>query len=145
MQIHQVKRNTARQYSKTVGRGGKRGKTSGRGTKGQNARAGRKKFPEIREWIKKFPKMRGRGKNSNKSIVAPTDLVIMNLKDLANTSGAINPSRLVELGLISKRSGKIPSVKILGVGDAPKGLEVSGCKISKSAKDAIEKSGGSVK
>lgn len=68
MQFHSLKRKTANKRSKAVGRGGKRGKTSGRGTKGQNARAGRKKRPELRDFIKRVPKLRGRGKNSNKSI-----------------------------------------------------------------------------
>ena len=68
MQIHQVKRNTENRAKKYVGRGGKRGKTSGKGTKGQNSRSGRKKRPEIRDIIKKLPKMRGRGKNTFKSI-----------------------------------------------------------------------------
>jgi large subunit ribosomal protein L15 len=67
MQLHTLKPRTARQKSRQVGRGGKRGKTAGRGTKGQNARAGRKKRPEIRDFIKRFPKLRGRGKNSLKS------------------------------------------------------------------------------
>lgn len=68
MQLHNLKRKTPNKKSKQVGRGGKRGKTSGKGTKGQNARAGRKKRPELRDFIKRFPKMRGRGKNSLKSI-----------------------------------------------------------------------------
>lgn len=68
MQFHSLKRKTPNTRSKQVGRGGTRGKTSGRGTKGQNARAGRKKRPELRDFIKRVPKLRGRGKNSNKSI-----------------------------------------------------------------------------
>ena len=68
MQFHTLKRKTKNKKGKTVGRGGTRGKTSGRGTKGQNARAGRKKRPELRDFIKRVPKLRGRGKNSNKSI-----------------------------------------------------------------------------
>lgn len=68
MQFHSLKRKTPNKKSAAVGRGGKRGKTSGRGTKGQNARAGRKKRPELRDFIKRIPKLRGRGKNSNKSI-----------------------------------------------------------------------------
>ncbi len=68
MQFHTLKRKTPNIRSKQVGRGGTRGKTSGRGTKGQNARAGRKKRPELRDFIKRVPKLRGRGKNSNKSI-----------------------------------------------------------------------------
>lgn len=68
MQFHNLQRKTANRKSKQVGRGGTRGKTSGRGTKGQNARAGRKKRPELRDFIKRVPKLRGRGKNSHKSI-----------------------------------------------------------------------------
>lgn len=68
MQFHELKPKTKRKKSQSVGRGGKRGKTAGRGTKGQNARAGRKKRPDLREVIKRFPKLRGRGKNSLKSI-----------------------------------------------------------------------------
>jgi large subunit ribosomal protein L15 len=68
MQFHTLKPKTERKKPKQVGRGGTRGKTSGRGTKGQNARAGHKKRPELRDFIKRFPKLRGRGKNSNKSI-----------------------------------------------------------------------------
>lgn len=70
MQFHTLKPKTKRKKAKQVGRGGTRGKTSGRGTKGQNARAGHKKRPELRDFIKRFPKLRGRGKNSNKSIQA---------------------------------------------------------------------------
>lgn len=68
MQLHTIKSKTPRKKSRLIGRGGKRGKTAGRGTKGQNARAGRKKRPELRDFIKRFPKLRGRGKNSLKSI-----------------------------------------------------------------------------
>jgi large subunit ribosomal protein L15 len=68
MQYHSLKRKTPNKKSRQVGRGGTRGKTSGRGTKGQNARAGHKNRPELRDFIKRIPKLRGRGKNSNKSI-----------------------------------------------------------------------------
>jgi large subunit ribosomal protein L15 len=68
MQFHSLKRKTPNKKSRQVGRGGTRGKTSGRGTKGQNARAGHKNRPELRDFIKRVPKLRGRGKNSNKSI-----------------------------------------------------------------------------
>ncbi len=68
MQFHSLKRKTPNKKSRQVGRGGTRGKTSGRGTKGQNARAGHKNRPELRDFIKRVPKLRGRGKNSNKSL-----------------------------------------------------------------------------
>lgn len=143
MQINQLKRNTERKLSKYVGRGGKRGKTSGRGTKGQNARAGRKKYPEIRDFIKRIPKLRGHGKNSNPSI--QEDDVVLNLKDIQTMSGIISPEILVKAGKINKVAGKTPKVKILGMGDAPKGVEIVGCEVSKSAREAIEKAGGTIK
>ena len=41
--------------------------------------------------------------------------------------------------------GRTPKVKILGTGKLTKKLVVENCKTSKTAKDAIEKAGGSIK
>ena len=68
MQTNILKRVHPNKKRMIVARGGKRGKTSGRGGKGQTARAGNKRRPEWRDIIKRLPKLRGRGKNSNKSI-----------------------------------------------------------------------------
>src|SRR5882724_2395035 len=68
MQLHTLVPRTFTKKVMIVGRGGKRGKTSGRGGKGQTARAGNKKRPELRDFIKRIPKLRGRGKNSHKTI-----------------------------------------------------------------------------
>ena len=48
-------------------------------------------------------------------------------------------------GIISKIKGKTPKVKILGTGKLTKKLVVENCKASKSAKEAIEKAGGTIK
>jgi large subunit ribosomal protein L15 len=144
MQLHTLKRKTKNKKDREVGRGGRHAKTSGRGTKGQNARAGRKLRPQLRDIIKKLPKQRGRGKNVNKSFeirpvaVSLTKLSVFSAKDtVTNTS-------LFEKGIIEKVKGRIPQVKILGTGTIAIALVVSGCTVSKSAKEAIEKAGGSV-
>ena len=141
MQRHQLKRTHKNPKSQVVGRGGKRGKTSGRGTKGQKARSGHKMRPEIRELIKKLPKLRGRGKHSLKSIQALHKVLNLEVLDKAYKDGeAVNPETLKEKSLVS---GKI-AVKILGGGEISKALTISGCAVSVSAKEKIEKAGGKI-
>jgi large subunit ribosomal protein L15 len=145
MQFHQLQRVHKNKRSQQVGRGGKRGKTSGRGGKGQTARAGHKMYPEIRDMIKRIPKLRGRGKQSFKSFRekhVPVNLEA--LEKTCETGSIISPETLISAGVISRRSGKIPPVKILGTGAVSKKFTVSHCAISVSAKAAIEKAGGSV-
>ncbi len=128
-----------------VARGGKRGKTAGRGGKGQSARAGNKRRPEWRDIIKKLPKLRGRGKNSNKSIQTKPAIINLSILEKSFDAGAsVTPTILVESGVISTQSGKTPKVKILGDGEITKALKVSGCFVSGSAKDKIEKAGGTI-
>lgn len=144
MQLNTLKRKNKNKKKITVGRGGTRGKTSGRGTKGQNARAGRKKRPELRDIIKKLPKQRGRGKNIFQSIQEKPVVISLTVLDNALKGGeVVTPAFLVEVGLVSKKSGKIPAVKILA-GEAKKSFIVSKCAISTSAKEAILKAGGKV-
>lgn len=144
MQLNELKRKTPNKKSKRVGRGGKRGKTSGRGTKGQLARAGHRVRPAIREILKKLPKQRG---YAFASIQAAAHVV--NLKDLETTFKAgevVNAKTLIERGLIRvrKNASVVPTVKILGTGELTKKLTFAGCKVSESARAAIEKVGGSI-
>ena len=146
MQIHQIVRKTKNRSKKIVGRGSKRGKTSGRGTKGQNARAGHKNRPEIRDIIKKLPKLRGRGKNTFKSI--QNKPVVVNLDQLNEVfldGAVITPKILLTKGLIGKKSGQVPTVKILSDGTITKKITIIACSVSKSAKEKIIKAGGGVK
>ncbi len=142
MQIHEIKRKTKNRKAKLVGRGGKRGKTSGRGTKGQNARAGRKKRPEMRDIIKKLPKKRGYKFLSiqEKPVIIKLDILEKSFKD----GDVVKPSVLVSKGILKIKKGFIPKVKILG-GEIGKKLTISGCSVSESAKQKIEKAGGMVK
>ncbi len=146
MQIHNLKRNTPNKKRRMVGRGGKHAKTSGRGTKGQNARAGHKKRPEIRDFIKRIPKLRGRGKNINTSIQSKDFVLNLSILNKSfNTGDVVSPATLLQNKLIQRTSGVMPVVKILSNGKIEKKLKIEGCKVSKGAKEAIEKAGGEVK
>lgn len=145
MEKNILKRAHPNRVSVQVGRGGKRGKTSGRGGKGQTARAGNKRRPALRDAIKKLPKLRGRGMNTFKSIQEKPVLVTLTQIEAIVSSGAeITRNSLVEMGIVSKKKGKIPSIKILNTGSLSKKVVVKGLPVSKSAKEAIEKAGGNV-
>ncbi|MEK9167968.1 MAG: uL15 family ribosomal protein [Patescibacteria group bacterium] len=149
MQLHTLKRNTPNKKSRRVGRGGKRGKTSGRGTKGQKARAGRKLRPELRDTIKKIPKMRGHGKNRARTVnaekVRAQGVNLGVLENVFSNGDMVNPVILVQKGVVRNMKGKTPIVKILGNGTLTKKLTIERCMASKSAKDGIEKAGGTIK
>lgn len=145
-QLHTLSRTTKTKRAR-IGRGGKRGKTSGRGGKGQTARAGNKIRPEIRDMIKKIPKLRGHGKNRARTVSdARISYVPVNLAALAvfAAGDTVSPVTLVEKKVVARTRGRIPAVKILASGEVSVALTVQGCAISKSAKEAIEKAGGSV-
>lgn len=145
MQFHQLKRTHKNKRSVQVGRGGKRGKTSGRGGKGQTARAGHKMYPEIRDMIKRIPKLRGRGKQSFKSFQTPfTPVNLETIEKVFAAGSTVSPETLLAVKVISRQSGKVPPVKLLGRGTVSKKLTVSGCAVSASAKAAILKAGGSI-
>lgn len=145
MQLHNVQPRTPNTPTMIVGRGGKRGKTSGRGGKGQTARAGNKRRPELRDFIKRLPKLRGRGVNQNKSFaIKPFAMNLDVIEKTFTKAGEITPAILLEKGLVSLQSGKLPAIKILGEGEVTKAFTISGCIISDSAKVKIEKAGGKV-
>jgi large subunit ribosomal protein L15 len=144
MQLNNLSRKTPNKKSVQVGRGGTRGKTAGKGTKGQNARSGRKKRPELRDIIKRLPKLRGRGASPLKSIT--TAFVAVNVGKLAAfpKGSIVTPRALQEAGMIERRAGALPQVKILATGDLPHQISVKGCVVSASARAKIEAAGGTV-
>ncbi len=146
MQLHQIKPKTAQKKARYVGRGGKRGKTAGRGTKGQKARAGAKFRPEIRDFIKRLPKLRGRGKNSNKTIHKDVETVNLGEIELVFKAGdTVNPKTLLAAGLVRRMGGEFPFVKILGGGELSKKVAFENCEYTASAKEKISKSGSTIK
>jgi large subunit ribosomal protein L15 len=141
MQLHTLKREHPNKKPQQVGRGGTRGKTSGRGGKGQTARAGNKRRPQMRDIIKKIPKLRGYRFASHTTKPSPVNLSSLNVF----AAGAIvSPATLFENSLVRRVGGKLPTVKILGTGDIKLKISVVGCIASKTAKEKIEKAGGSV-
>jgi large subunit ribosomal protein L15 len=145
MQSNQLQRVHKNMKRVTVGRGGKRGKTSGRGGKGQSARAGNKRRPEWRDIIKKLPKLRGRGVSQNKPVNDARKVInLVQIEEVFKAGEMVTPATLVEKGVVYSQSGRIPAIKILGDGEITKAVKISGCFISGSAKEKIEKAGGTV-
>lgn len=147
MQKHEIKRVHKNKKSKLVARGGKRGKTAGKGGKGQTARAGHRVRPAMRDIIKKLPKLRGHGKNRAKSVFFRGEEMVINLNSL-NVFGkgdTVSPKTLVEKGLVENVLGKTPKIKILGNGEIENSLNFEMVSVSKTAKEKIEKAGGSIK
>lgn len=144
MQLHTLQPKTKRSTGKRVGRGQSsgKGKTAGRGTKGQKARAGHRIRPDVREQLKKLPKLRGYRFGSITK--APFALNLSSLERNFGSGDVISPSVLLERGLVRARRGKHPVVKILGDGDLTKKLTITGCTVSLSAKEKIQKAGGSI-
>ena len=131
----------AKQTKHRVGRGeaGKGGKTAGRGTKGTGAR---KNVPENFEGGQmplhmRLPKLRG---FQNPFRVSYQVVNVSRIADLFPAGGAVGVDDLVKAGAV--RDGQL--VKVLGDGDITVKLEVTADKFSASAKEKIEKAGGSV-
>lgn len=130
------------QSRKRVGRGEGSGSgvTAGRGNKGQLSRSGSKK----KAWFEggQMPLQRRLPKfgfsNYNRKIFQ-----ILNLEDLNRLEKLenITPEALKEAGLVKYADRPI---KLLGNGTLKKKVNVKVNAISKSAREAIEKSGGTV-
>ncbi len=143
--MHNLKRKTPNKKKKVVGRGGLRGKTSGRGHKGQKQHGGHGIRAELRDQIKKIPKLRGRGKNSNKSIKNDTIAINVAVIDKAFKAGeTVSPTSLHEKGLLTGAQVRKADVKILGNGELSKKVTIEGCLVSASAGEKISKAGGTV-
>jgi large subunit ribosomal protein L15 len=136
---YQLKKPDSLKKRKRAGRGmgSGIGKTCGRGQDGQLSRSGSKK----RSWFeggqmpiqRRVPK---RGFNNT----FKRAYQIVNLSQLSSIdSSDVNQKLMQEMGLIKKVG--IP-VKILGVGDLSKALNIQADAFSNSAKEKIEKAGG---
>ena len=144
MQLHTLTRTTPNKSGKRIGRGlgSKKGKTAGRGTTGQKARAGHRIRPDVREKLKKLPKLRGYRFTS----IAERALAVnvSQLERLFSAGETVTPKLLLERGAVRGRKGALPKIKILGDGELTKKLAISGCAVSASAKEKIEKAGGTI-
>lgn len=147
MEKHSLLRPSHLASSRRIGRGGKRGKTSGRGMKGQISRTGNSTRPELRDIIKKYPKRRGYGKNRALTVVPHRGLQSVNLDQISKhfeDNATVSSARLLAKGLVRRESGRTPKVKLLARGDLSKKVQVQGLVLSKKAREAVEKAGGTV-
>ena len=141
MQLHTLQPNTPGRQGQRVGRGGKRGTTAGRGTKGQKARAGHKIRPQLRDLVKRIPKLRGSKFRSFQESAQAVSLAT--LAKHFSSGGVVTIEKLLAKGIVGRRHGAKPRVKILG-GAIDKKLSIRSLSISKSARAAVEKAGGTV-
>ncbi len=140
MQLHDLKPTYKRKAKKHIGRGGKRGTYSGRGEKGQRKRSGHRIRPAERDLIMRLPKLRG---VKNKSLETSTRVINVGELDLAFKDNNLTVTR--KLLLTTGRIRKLwDPVKILGNGEVKKAFMIQGIQASKSAKEKIQKAGGSV-
>jgi len=141
LKVHHLRPAPGAKTAKTrVGRGegGKRGKTAGRGTKGTGAR---KNTPENFEGGQmplhmRLPKLRG---FSNPFRVEYQVVNLAALAALFPEGGEVTVADLVAKGAV--REGHL--VKVLGNGELSVALQVSADKFSATAREKIEKAGGS--
>jgi large subunit ribosomal protein L15 len=110
--------------------------------KGQKSRSGANVNPIFEggrsTLIEHLPKMRGFKSHRPKNQIVDLEILEKHFKD----GDAVSPQSLLSKKLIDKI--KVP-VKILGDGKISKKITIDKCLVSKSAKEKIEKAGGSIK
>lgn len=136
----------ANKKPKRVGRGSSSGlgTTAGKGNKGQQSRSGGKTYVGFEGG--QMPLYRRIARKGFSNYPFKKEYVCINVELLEtkfNDGEIVNKASLVEKGFISSKSNSL--VKVLGNGEITKKLTVEVDKVSASAKDKIEKAGGSVK
>lgn len=144
MSLHEIHQGIHKnKQSKRTGRGlgSGKGKTAGKGHKGQKARAGWKELPIFQggsmPLVRRVPK---RG-FTNSLALAVAEINVGDLDELFEADAEVSPEILQEAGILKRR---FDLLKVLGDGDLTKKLAVSAHRFSASAKEKIEKAGGSV-
>jgi large subunit ribosomal protein L15 len=123
------------------GHGSGKGKTAGRGTKGQKSRAG----GSIPPWFEggqtpihiRTPKLHG---FRNRGRVAYAAVNVGRLVE-AEAGTLITPDVLAHGGLVRRTKTRALPVKILGAGDAPKGVTIHAHAFSRAALDKLAAAG----
>ncbi len=137
----------ANKKPKRVGRGSSSGlgTTAGRGNKGQQSRSGGGN-PYIGFEGGQMPLYRRVAIRGFSNYPFKKEYVCINVSQLDakfSDGETVNKETLAAKGFVSKKSSSL--VKILGDGDISKKLTVEVEKVSASAKEKIEKAGGTVK
>lgn len=147
MKLHELSKIKSYKSKKRIGRGyasGKGGHTVGRGVKGQKSRTGYK--PPMKGFEggqmplhRRLPKVKGFKRGMFKKGTLEFNLSDLNtLKD-----GTVLDRKFFESNDFLAKT-KTQRIKILGNGKLEKKIQIKGLEVSKSAKVAIEKAGGSV-
>ncbi|MBQ5499844.1 MAG: 50S ribosomal protein L15 [Treponema sp.] len=136
----------ANRPKRRVGRGSSSGlgSTAGKGNKGQQSRSG-SAVPYVGFEGGQMPLYRRIARRGFSNARFKKEFSIFNLKQLEEKYAdgeTVNRESLKAKGLLSKNKTLI---KILGDGDITKKLNIDVDKVSASAKEKIEKAGGSVK
>jgi large subunit ribosomal protein L15 len=117
------------------------GKTSGKGHKGQKARSG----GSIRLGFEggQMPLIRRLPKRGFNNAAFHKTYAVVNLKDLNafKAGSTVNEKLLRDSNLVR---GAVAGLKILGDGELKHGLAIEADKVSASAREKIEKAGGSI-
>lgn len=139
MKLHELSpAKGSRKNRRRIGRGpgSGQGKTAGRGHKGQRSRSGFSRRPGFEggqmPLVRRVPK---RGFNN----LFRTEYAVVNVGRLAGLEGEVTPELLAERGWI--RSGE--PLKVLGGGELDEALTVKAHKFSRTAREKIERAGGS--
>jgi large subunit ribosomal protein L15 len=147
MKLHDLAPNEgSKKNRKRVGRGisAGQGKTAGRGTKGQKSRSGSggKLYRQGGNlpFFRRLPFMRGKGFTPPNQ-VEYNEVNLDELNEAFKKDAEVTPESLDEARLL--RDTRKPVV-ILGRGDLEVPLKVRVHRISASAKEKVEKAGGSV-
>jgi large subunit ribosomal protein L15 len=132
----------ARHAKKRVGRGpgSGHGKTSSRGEKGQKSRSG---YSGKRGFEGGQMPLHRRLPKRGFTNIFKKDYAVVNVSGLErfDNGASIDEAMLRQAGLVK---GSHDGVKVLGDGELSKKLTVSATKFSKSAREIIEKAGGTV-
>jgi large subunit ribosomal protein L15 len=144
MSLHEINKGVhkhKRPNRKGRGIGSGQGKTAGRGHKGQFARSGWKGLSIFQgggsPLVRRVPK---RGFTNSAALIV-AEINVGDLEDLFEGGASISPDSLREAGILKKQ---FDVLKVLGDGELNKKLSVSAHRFSASAKEKIEKAGGSV-
>lgn len=142
MRLHELIKTPGRKSRKRIGRGegSGRGKTSGRGHKGQRSRSGFSLRPGFESGhVPLYRKLPKRGFNNDRFRTA---YAVVNVGDLQRVEGdTVDAESLKRARLIRKDAER---VKVLGDGEIEKAVQVKVDRVSGSAREKIEKAGGTV-
>lgn len=145
MRLHDLKPRPGAKHRKKrlgIGESSGHGKTSGKGHKGQKARSGAAIRPGFEGG--QMPLNRRLPKKGFSNFRFRVNYAVVNVEDL-NTrfedGATVNEESLRAVGLVR---GTFDGIKLLGNGDVTRKLAVEVSKASASAKEKVEKAGGTV-